>query len=291
MHYGVYVPTSGDYDVRTVSELAASAERAGWDGFFIWDNLLATFDGSGILADTTVTLAGIALATRRLRFGPLVTPVARRRPWKLAKEMVTLDQLSGGRLILGVGLGGEWDFQLVGEGEMSAARARVMDETLEVISLLWSGEEVGHRGDHFTLLSPRMRPCPVQLPRIPVWTGGYWPGGGPFRRAARWDGVAPLRAGHWFQELTPSELHECVTYIQRFRSESGPFDVVQFRTSPGATIDLVREYEAAGATWWLEAAVPMNESLAAFRARVEAGPPAGRDLAPVNTAKNSRKIP
>src|SRR5262245_10839927 len=134
MRFGVYVPTAGEYDVPTLAQLATEVEELGWDGMFVWDNILATFDGTGILADTTVALTAIALATRRIHFGPLVTPLARRRPWKVAKEMATLDVLSGGRLILGVGYGGTWDFAPLGELPPGSERSSLLDESLELLT-------------------------------------------------------------------------------------------------------------------------------------------------------------
>jgi alkanesulfonate monooxygenase SsuD/methylene tetrahydromethanopterin reductase-like flavin-dependent oxidoreductase (luciferase family) len=272
VRFGVYAPTSGEYDVTTIIELARDAERVGWDGFFLWDNILATFDDSGLLDDTTVALTAVVLATARIHCGPIVTPLARRRPWKVAKEMATLDRLSGGRMILGVGLGGTWDFAPLGESPPGPERGAVLDEALAVLTACWRGEDVHHRGRHFTVEGARMRPVPLQRPRIPIWTAGYWPGTAPFRRASTWDGVAPLRKGESFQGLTPQELRDCLGYIHRYRESAAPLEAVYFHTQPndGARVD---EYEAAGATWWLESTNPATETLGEFRARVLAGPP------------------
>jgi hypothetical protein len=239
---------------------------------FVWDNILAAFDGTGILADTTVALTAIALATERIHFGPLITPLTRRRPWKVAKEMATLDRLSGGRLILGAGLGGTWDFAPFGEPPRGTERAAALDESLDVITALWSGEDVHHRGPHYTVDGARMLPRPIQQPRIPIWTAGYWPATAPFRRAARWDGVAPLRRGHLFQGLEQDELEACLAYIRTNRTSDEHFDVVSFQTEPDR-YPLLPAYEQAGATWWLESTNPVSESLAEFRARLRAGPP------------------
>jgi alkanesulfonate monooxygenase SsuD/methylene tetrahydromethanopterin reductase-like flavin-dependent oxidoreductase (luciferase family) len=274
VRFGVYVPTSGEYDVPALVELARETESAGWDGFFIWDNILATFDGSGVLADTTVALTAIALATERMRFGALVTPMARRRPWKLAKETATLDRLSGGRLVVGAGLGGRWDFAPVGELESGSRRAALLDESLDVMEALWTGRPTTRRGEFFAIDEARMLPTPVQRPRIPIWVAGYWPGRAPFRRAARWDGVAPLRAGAPFQQLTPEELRDCVHAVGAHRRFSTPFDVVFFHTSRDRDAARVPEYADAGATWWLESTFPPEESLAGFRRRLRAGLPA-----------------
>jgi len=272
VRFGVYVPTAGEYDVATLAKLAREVEELGWDGMFVWDNILATFDGSGILADTTVALTAIALVTERIHFGPLMTPLSRRRPWKVAKEMATLDHLSGGRLILGVGYGGSWDFAPLGELAPGSARARMFDEALHLVTAFWTGEDVHHHGEHFTVDGARMLPVPVQRPRVPIWTAGYWPGTAPFQRAARWDGVAPLRQGHLFQGLNPTELTECVAYVRSYRESGAALDVVSFQTEQRRQYS-VADYEAAGATWWLESTNPVEETFAEFRRRVWAGPP------------------
>lgn len=273
MRFGIYVPTSNEYDIKMLTVLASEAEATGWEGFFIWDNIMATFDGSGVLADTTVALTAIALATEHIRFGALVTPIARRRPWKVAKETATLDCVSGGRLVFGAGLGGRWDMAPVREFSPGRQRAQMFDEGLDVLAALWSGDPVDYPGKHFTLESARIVPAPVQKPRIPVWIAGHWPMRAPFRRAARWDGVAPVRAGDTFEGLTPAEIRDCVEFVGMHRESTSPFDVVFFHRSPERDHSLVAEYEEAGATWWLESTFPLTESLAEFRARIHAGPP------------------
>ncbi len=263
------MPTSGEYDVATLTTLAREVESLGYDGLFLWDNILTTFDDSGVLADSTVALTAVVLATRRIRCGLLCTPLPRRRPWKVAKETATLDRLSGGRLVVGVGLGGVWDFAPFHEAPSGPDRAQMPDEGLEVLTACWRGEDVHYEGRHYIVEGARLRPTPVQRPRIPIWTAGYWPGTAPFRRAAAWDGVAPLRQGHDFAGLTPSELVDCLAYIRRFRPE--PLDAVYFHT--GDVPANPAEYAEAGATWWLESTNPARESLAEFRDRLRAGPP------------------
>lgn len=274
MRFGVYVPTFGEYDVRTLAALAGEAERAGWDGFFIWDHLFWAPRQGVPLADTTVALTAIALATERVRFGALVTPLARRRPWKLAKEAATLDRLSGGRLVVGVGLGGRGDFEPVGETVDEGERAALLDEGLEVLTSLWSGVPVSHAGRAFRLAGASMLPTPLQQPRIPIWVAGFWPNKPPFRRAARWDGAVPLRRGLLLEGLSPAELHDCTAYMRAHRADDAPFDVLVFGTSPERSRELTAEYEAAGATWLIEAVNPLEESLDEFRPRMIRGPAA-----------------
>ena len=273
MQFGVYVPTFGEYDVRTLAGLAREVEAAGWNGFFVWDHLGWTPDGGQDLADTTIALTAIALATERLRFGALVTPLARRRPWKLAKEAATLDRLSGGRLVVGAGLGAQGDLEPFGDGAPAAELAVRLDEGLELLASLWSGQPVSYGGEYFRVRDALLRPAPLQRPRIPIWVAGFWPNRPPFRRAGRWDGALPLARGHLMKELSAGELSRCRDYISAHRTSSDPFDLVAFAATQPRTPEVVTEYEEAGATWWVEAVDPLAESLADFRARLRRGPP------------------
>jgi alkanesulfonate monooxygenase SsuD/methylene tetrahydromethanopterin reductase-like flavin-dependent oxidoreductase (luciferase family) len=204
VRYGVSLPNFGiGLDARRVAGWAASAEAAGWDGFFLWDHLFAFAPGPIDAVDPWIALTAAACATATIRLGTLVTPLPRRRPVVVARQTATLDVLSGGRLVLGVGIGAfpyEWEY--CGEEPDQRVRAAMLDEHLAVLARLWTGEPVTHRGTHYRLDGPDFAavcyPPPLQRPRVPVWVGGTWPGHGPFRRAARWDGVFPMRAdGPW----------------------------------------------------------------------------------------------
>lgn len=184
----------------------------------------------------------------------------------------TLDRLSGGRLIVGVGLGGRGDLEPVGEAVDEAERAALVDEGLEVLVALWSGEPQVHRGAAFRLAGAKMLPRPLQRPRIPIWVAGFWPNKRPFRRAARWDGAVPLRRGLLLEGLSPAELRDCRAYIRTQRADDDRFDLLAFGTSRERSLELA-ECEAAGATWWLEAVNPLEEPVAEFRARMTLGPP------------------
>jgi alkanesulfonate monooxygenase SsuD/methylene tetrahydromethanopterin reductase-like flavin-dependent oxidoreductase (luciferase family) len=176
-----------------------------------------------------------------------------------------------GSLVVGVRLGGGGDLEPVGETVDERGRGGVLDEGLEVLTALWSGEPVTHEGPAFRLAGARMLPTPVQQPRIPIWVAGFWPNKSPFRRAARWDGAIPLRRGFLLEGLPPAELHECVNYLRERRADSGPFDVLAFATARPQSPELAAECEAAGATWWIEAVNPLEESLAEFRERLIRG--------------------
>lgn len=284
MRYGVYLPNFGPLaDVGLLAGLAGEAEAVGWDGFFLWDHLAGWAPDC---ADVTVALTAVALATKRLRFGPLVTPLPRRRPQKVARESVSLDRLSGGRLVLGVGIGdGTAEWADLGEQSDQRIRGAMLDEGLEVLEGLWSGRPVQHAGAHYTVRGHFARA--VQSPRIPVWVAGGWPGRRPFVRAARWDGVFPVGRDTGFDAMMGAEdLAAVVAMVSAHRADAaGPFDVVHWGVSPAGPDDPTANlaaYAAAGATWWLENISPWPYGwsgsgkwpLEAMRRRLRQGPPA-----------------
>jgi alkanesulfonate monooxygenase SsuD/methylene tetrahydromethanopterin reductase-like flavin-dependent oxidoreductase (luciferase family) len=226
---GIYVaPFDELADPLLLADLARSAEEQGWDGFFVWDHVAYRAPIRAV-ADTWVALSACAIATERLRLGPLVTPLSRRRVQKVARETVTLDQLSGGRLVLGVGLGSVRNGELEPFGEVvdSRERAELLDRGLERLTNFWAGE---------------FEPLPVQRPRIPVWVAARWPNRRPVRRAARWDGLFPI-------ELTgPEALAELAAEVGSLREgAAGPFDLVVSRPPD----EDPKPWADAGATWCL----------------------------------------
>jgi alkanesulfonate monooxygenase SsuD/methylene tetrahydromethanopterin reductase-like flavin-dependent oxidoreductase (luciferase family) len=266
-------------DVRLLVELGERAEAAGWDGFFVWDHIAYREAGAAV-ADPWVAVAALARSTERLRLGVLVCALARRRPQKVARETASLDQLSGGRICFGAGLGSqaETEFEAFGEDPDSRVRAARLDEGLEVLAALWSGEPVEHCGEQLTVHTAGFHPRPVQRPRIPIWIAGRWPARAPFRRAARWDGVFPLHNEVGEAEtMSPAQLGEIVAYTTSHRRTSGAFDVViEGRTEgrdPAGDLAAVNVYRAAGLTWWIEKLGWFRGALGAMRDRIEAGPP------------------
>jgi alkanesulfonate monooxygenase SsuD/methylene tetrahydromethanopterin reductase-like flavin-dependent oxidoreductase (luciferase family) len=211
----------------------------------------------------------------------MITPLARRRPWKLARETATLDRLSGGRLNLGVGLGypPDLEFGTFGEETDDRIRAEMLDEGLTVLDGLWSGEEFSFAGEHYVVNAARFRPTPAQSPRVPVWCGGWWPNRRPFRRAARWDGVIPEKVGG--ATLSPAEVEEIRAYVSEHRPGDEPFDVVINGYSGEVDSDqTLDDYAAAGVSWWLERIEPFRLfSVEEARELILAGPPQGRDRA------------
>jgi hypothetical protein len=248
--------------------LGVAAEQAGFDGFFLWDHLVFSDTGEGPpILDPWQILAVVATRTSRIRLGTMITPVPRRRPWQLAKETVTLDRLSGGRVILGVGLGSPpyADFGIFHEPTEDRERAEWLDEGLEVMAGLWTGERFSYQGTHFTLDPVRFSPVPVQQPRIPVWVGGTLPAAGPVRRACRWDGMVPLRrtvrpdGGVTLSGPTPADIAAVRNQAWYARGTPEGFDLVvwaDLEREPGDVELVAPAYVAAGATWWIESAAP-----------------------------------
>ncbi len=279
MHYSVSLPNFGEYsEPRLLAELAHEAEAAGWEGFFLWDHLV--WPCHTTVADPWVALAVVAMRTERLRLGTMVTPLPRRHPWKLARETVTLDHLSGGRLVLGVGLGGfpQEEFEAFGETGDNRVRAAKLDEGLEVLTGLWSGAPFSYHGTQYRVRNVQFAPRPVQQPRIPIWIAGSWPIKAPFRRAARWDGVVPTSRDAE-RLLTPTEISDLIAYIKTQQPIPAAFDVVHEGHTSGkdAREDAasVAPYVEAGVTWWLEARLPWVNSFAEVRERIRKGPPKG----------------
>lgn len=282
LRFGVNVPNFGEFaDARAVAQLAREAEDAGWDGFFTWDHVLHDAVGyASPVADPWMTLTAVALATERVRIGTLISPLARRRPWKVARETVTLDHLSNGRFTLGVGLGfpADADFAMIGEDPDERVRAQKLDEALDVLTGLWRGEPFSYDGAYNHIDNVTFLPKPVQQPRIPIWAASMSANRAPLRRAARFDGVVPLKIGEpgaW--TYTPDELSDIVRYIRAHRAGDSPFDVVMGGPPPWAGgFDLraaLPEYADAGLTWWIASCGGEPGDFAELRGRILDGPP------------------
>lgn len=276
MNYALSIPNFGEYgDPRVLVELAQATEQAGWDGLFVWDHI--NQHQTKPMTDPWVALTAMAMATTRIRIGPMVTPVARRRPWKLAREAVSLDHLSHGRLTLGVGLGwaADEDFEPFGEAPDAHIRAQKLDEGLAILDGLWRDQPFSFTGKHFQIKNVHMQPTPVQRPRIPIWVAGIWPNKAPFRRAAQWDGVFP---GALDRALTPEEIQDIRAYIAQHRTQTTPFDIFYGYATSGQNhpdeLAQVARYHAAGVTWWLDGAA--DGSLQSTHARIRLGPPTYR---------------
>jgi alkanesulfonate monooxygenase SsuD/methylene tetrahydromethanopterin reductase-like flavin-dependent oxidoreductase (luciferase family) len=287
VRYSINVPNFGDFaDPRTVARVAMEAENAGWDGLFVWDHVVHDkMQRRGQpFGDPWILLTAAALATSRLRLGTLLTPVARRRPEQLARQVATLDSLSGGRMIFAAGLGGpiEDEFGSFGDATDPAVLAERLDEGLELLTRYWSGEPVNHRGRHYQVYDVTLLPATVQRPHPPIWIGGFWPNRRPMRRAARFDGAVPLfetaRHGH---VPAVDQVRDLIGYVNGQREDQGAsvFEFVLGGRTPDDPEEagaVVAPLADAGATWWDERQLQSSDDLYRLTPvlrRIEAGVP------------------
>lgn len=268
MRFGLNLPNIGECgDPRVLADIAREAEEAGWDGVFVWDALAVGMDDPGLLptCDPWVAMAAIAERTERVKLGPIITPLARRRPWKVARETVTLDLLSNGRVILPVGLGALTDggFSKVGEELDRRLRAERLDESLAILDGLWSGEPFAFHGKHFQVEEMTFLPKPVQQPRIPIWVVAVWNRPKSMRRALAWDGVmpVPMTPDGKHRAMTPDEVREMKAWMDARRASDTPYDIVlevAAISDPTERRELIVAHQEAGTTWWLE---PVYEAI------------------------------
>ncbi|MER7247432.1 LLM class flavin-dependent oxidoreductase [Kribbella sp. NPDC000426] len=265
MRFAIWLPLFDELsDPRAVAHLAAGAEEAGWDGSFLWDQLWWR-EPVRLVSDPWIAMSAMAMTTERLRIGPMVSPIARRRPTKLLRETTSLDRLSGGRLTFGVGLGSDrfaQEYSKTGEEVNDRVRAERMDETLEILTAGWTGEPVQHHGRHYLVDDVQFLPRPV-AGRVPVWIAGFPGNAKPIRRAARYDGFFPVNL------TSPDQLAEPVAVLRESRGNLDEFDIA---VALEPDVD-PRPYAAAGATWCLMDVDPTTLRLADVRAVIAAGPP------------------
>lgn len=272
-------------------EFGVAAEAAGWDGVFLADHL--AMDGEGgypDFPDPWITLSGIAARTETIKLGSWVTPIPRRQPWQLARDLATLDRLSEGRVILGTGLGRAFDYTTFGTEWNPKVLGAKYDEALEIITGLWTGEPFSYDGDHYTVTDAVMKPVPVQKPRIPIVVGGVWPNKKPFHRGARWDGMIPHYRGDGVLptegmtqsqsgDLTipertadaESEVREMADYYRTRSDESGELFLPS--DPPHADDGWLEFCEEVGATWVYARNVDPEAGWELTMERVREGPP------------------
>jgi len=271
MKYGVYISNFAlQGDPNKFLELAVAAEDAKWDGFFMWDHNYAGKEE--LIADPWITLAAIAARTEKIRIGTTVTPLPRRRPQNVAREAATLDILSNGRFILGVGLGGSSnnDYGSFGEDADLKVRAEKLDESLAILEGLWSGKPLSFSGKHYTIDEVTFNPRPIQRPRVPIWCAGTWPIKAPFRRAARYDGVFPLGITG---DMELEDYSDVANYVKKYRGSLKDFDMVIMGVSSGSPEkdSWIDESESLGCTWYAE--VMMGDDLDKHLEKISKGPP------------------
>jgi alkanesulfonate monooxygenase SsuD/methylene tetrahydromethanopterin reductase-like flavin-dependent oxidoreductase (luciferase family) len=279
MKYGLELAAAGPTgDPRSLATYAVLAEDAGWDAIFLEDYVVHWAEGEPTF-DPWVSLAAMACATTRIKLGTTVTALPRRRPWIVARHLVTLDHLSGGRVIFGVGIGNDDDADVVGFGEEDNTRARAAkaDEGLAILAGMWSGEPFAFDGEHYRVAARTFLPMPIQQPRIPIWIGGTSGRRGPVRRAARWDGMIPVPTnlpGGGTAHLTPEQVAALRDAIAAQRPAGSPFDIVLGGRAREDDWEQERAHiaavEDAGATWWTEWLPPAGDAV--MRAAIARGP-------------------
>lgn len=275
MQYGFIIPGG---EIHTLIEMACEAEAAGWDGVFYWDGIC--FQEIGPMYDPWVVLTAFALRTSRVRIGAILTPLSRRRPWKLARETVSIDHLSQGRLVVPVGLGalGDGGFAKVGEATDRKTRAQLLDEGLEIVTGLWSGQPFHFQGQHYHVEEMTFLPPPVQSPRIPIWVVGAWPSKPSMQRVLRYDGILPNK---WSPDdpegtVTLEDIRAINAYVRAHRTLTTPFDIISEGETNGEDREQaaaqIQPYIDAGITWWMETRWGKH-STDEVRTRIQQGPP------------------
>ena len=273
MRYGFVIPNG---DVQTVAALAREVEDAGWDGAFYWDGIYV--DVATPIYDPWIVMAAMALATERVRIGAMLSPLSRRRPWKVARESVTLDHLSGGRLTMPVGLGAVDAFGPFNEVRDRKERAELLDESLAILTGLWSGQPFSFQGKHYQFPEVTFLPAPVQAGGIPLWVVGAWRSERSMARVLRHDGIIPnkLTPDRTHAAITPDDVRAIREYAAAHRTAATPFEIIAEGTTPTgdpAAAAQVQPFAEAGATWWIESPWTPPNGTAELRARIQQGPP------------------
>jgi alkanesulfonate monooxygenase SsuD/methylene tetrahydromethanopterin reductase-like flavin-dependent oxidoreductase (luciferase family) len=275
VRFGLFVPPFGELsEPELLVDMAVRAEKAGWDGFFLWDHVLYR-EPASFVSDPWICLAAIATATTRLRLGTLVTPLARRRPWIVARQLAALDRLSNGRMVLGVGLGLDdagRELSAFGEELDDHRRAAMLDEAIDLLRALLSGEQVLHRGYHYVADQVRFLPTPIQSP-IPMWGAAVWPRRRPLARASRLDGAFVINLD------TPGDLTAVVEILGSASRRPG-FEIV---VEGWPDVDW-RPWQSAGATWWLTRFCQFSTSAVQLRSVIDDGPPRDGSTGPQDGA-------
>lgn len=261
MRFAINIPPFADADALV--EMAVEAEQAGWDTVMVWDHLQWIASLELDVHDPWALLSAMAVRTEQVRLGTCVTPLSRRRPQVVAKQLVTLDHLSGGRALLGAGLGEppDSDFADFGDDPDPRVRAERLDEALDIVAGLVSGELVVHGGQHFQVRA-HLRPAAVQRPRPPILVAGIAPHRRPLERALRWDGFLPIGAEG---PLSPAEVMAYLDGVDR--PDGWELLVARHPDHP------VADYAEVGVTCLVEGTWPMGDWVDEFRSRIAAGPP------------------
>lgn len=267
MQYGFVLPFG---DARAAADLARDAERTGWDGFFLWEPICGV--------DAWVSLTAAAMQTTHIRLGTLLTPISRMRPWDVASKAATLDNLSGGRVILSIGLGAiGTGFAQFGEIADRKLRAERVDESLEIVTGLWRGQPFNYTGKHYQIqaVHDAVPPRPLQQPRIPIWVVGAWPYPASMARAFTYDGLIP-QGIHGESEASYQRFCAMMNDVRNQTMSTRPFEIIidykVSRDHPRRDGETLRQWAEAGATWWIEGLWEATE-LGEVQQHILKGPP------------------
>jgi hypothetical protein len=278
MKFGFIIPNGSS---QQIVKLAGEAEKAGWDGVFYYDDIYT--DSKTEMSAAWPVMAAIAVTTRKIKFGSLLTAIGRRRPWEVARESVTVDQLSNGRLILPTGLGwvGDGAYTKAGMESDRKIRAELLDEGLEIIDGLWGGKPFSYKGKHNQIKTMTFLPRPVQRPRIPIWVVGAWGRPKSMARVLKYDGLIPVlkKSDGSHEEVTPNKFREMKEFALHNRKIIGyrrkDFDIIKDGMTPSnerKASEIIEPFAEAGATWWTETMWGTKKYQRVLE-RIQAGPP------------------
>lgn len=258
-------------DAKKIAELAVQAEEAGWDAVFLADHV--NWKDMGYHVDPWIALGLIADRTKRILLGTAVTPIARRRPTKLAREILTLHDLSNGRFIFGAG-SGIWpsEYDDLGDEPNLKVRAEMLDEGLELLQNIWRGTDIDHQGTHFRTKSQTFYAGGAE---VPIWVAASWPALKPFLRAMRFDGVMAMNR-KFNEPLSLDDVRSIKKFVREHRKSEKPFNIglgLNTTADPSADIDRALAYKEAGANWWQEGVFPFAEKIDELVAIIRRGPP------------------
>ena len=275
MKFGLNVLISWNQDtIRFLLELIKEAENSGWDGFFLWDHL--AFPWPSEVAEPWTVLSAAATFTKNIKMGTIVTPLARHRPQSFARQLTTLDHISEGRVILGAGLGNPYDFEPYGEKSKNKVLAKKLDESLNIISQLWTGTPVTYQGKYYKINGISYQPTPIQKPKIPIWIGGVSIGA--LKRAARWDGWCPVGPSESAGQRGTSleEIKESIKKIEEIRGNLKNYDIVYTVDFPTVNFDqnkFLMKCKSVGVTWILDHLYGLRMTEKEALDKVKQGPP------------------
>lgn len=282
MWYGLCLPNGGQVgDPRVIGELAELAEASGWDGIFLEDYVVWQGHQQVPTHNPWVLLAIVAMHTKRVRLGLTVTPLPSRRSWNVVREAITLDHLSNGRMTLGFGLGdasGDVSISHFGSSTDNKTRAKMLDEALDIVAGLMTGEPFHYDGEHYHIKEITILPRPVQHPRIPIWIGGGYPLKGPTERAARWDGSVMYKqpTNGQSEDWAAEDIRAFRQLIARRRGTTEGYDIAVGGRARDEDWDkdraLIKSLADAGVTWWMEYMPPELGGLDIIRSAIERGP-------------------